>query len=88
MANIKAKIKRNPNKIVAQTLKVGNVALTDLTDVNAAGFSDGGVLMYNGSTTKWDATTTIGNINTNITCLLYTSPSPRDVEESRMPSSA
>ena len=67
MANIKAKIRQNPNKIVAQTLKVGNVALTDLTDVNAAGFSDGGVLMYNGSTTKWDATTTIGNINTNIT---------------------
>ena len=24
----------------------------------------------------------------NMTCLLYTSPSPRDVEESRMPSSA
>ena len=24
----------------------------------------------------------------SITCLLYTSPSPRDVEESRMPSSA
>ena len=24
----------------------------------------------------------------NIPCLLYTSPSPRDVEESRMPSSA
>ena len=24
----------------------------------------------------------------NISCLLYTSPSPRDVEESRMPSSA
>ena len=24
----------------------------------------------------------------NSTCLLYTSPSPRDVEESRMPSSA
>ena len=27
-------------------------------------------------------------IYTNISCLLYTSPSPRDVEESRMPSSA
>ena len=27
-------------------------------------------------------------IITAITCLLYTSPSPRDVEESRMPSSA
>ena len=29
--------------------------------------------------------TAIGN---NFSCLLYTSPSPRDVEESRMPSSA
>ena len=29
-----------------------------------------------------------GNIYKNISCLLYTSPSPRDVEESRMPSSA
>ena len=27
-------------------------------------------------------------IDSEITCLLYTSPSPRDVEESRMPSSA
>ena len=27
-------------------------------------------------------------IATNFSCLLYTSPSPRDVEESRMPSSA
>ena len=26
--------------------------------------------------------------NTRKSCLLYTSPSPRDVEESRMPSSA
>ena len=28
------------------------------------------------------------NLASFITCLLYTSPSPRDVEESRMPSSA
>ena len=28
------------------------------------------------------------NLKTDICCLLYTSPSPRDVEESRMPSSA
>ena len=27
-------------------------------------------------------------VNVDMTCLLYTSPSPRDVEESRMPSSA
>ena len=30
----------------------------------------------------------IGYTVHNIVCLLYTSPSPRDVEESRMPSSA
>ena len=29
-----------------------------------------------------------GELKMLITCLLYTSPSPRDVEESRMPSSA
>ena len=29
-----------------------------------------------------------GVISTALLCLLYTSPSPRDVEESRMPSSA
>ena len=29
-----------------------------------------------------------GDITGDISCLLYTSPSPRDVEESRMPSSA
>ena len=67
MANIKAKIRRNPDKIVAQTLKVGNVALTDLTDINAAGTEDGAVLLYNGASSKWDATTIVGNQNTNIT---------------------
>ena len=30
----------------------------------------------------------IGNVVCWITCLLYTSPSPRDAHESRMPSSA
>ena len=30
----------------------------------------------------------IGSLHQNNDCLLYTSPSPRDVEESRMPSSA
>jgi len=67
MASIKAKIRRNPDKIVAQTLKVGNVALTDLTDINAAGTEDGAVLLYNGTSSKWDATTVVGNQNTNIT---------------------
>ena len=39
-------------------------------------------LTVNGAYT--DAT----RIGSTYTCLLYTSPSPRDVEESRMPSSA
>ena len=30
----------------------------------------------------------LGGIAQSLDCLLYTSPSPRDVEESRMPSSA
>jgi hypothetical protein len=67
MATIKAKIRRNPDKIVAQTLKVGNVALTDLTDINAAGTEDGAVLLYNGTSSKWDATIDLSNQNTNIT---------------------
>jgi len=67
MANIKAKIRKNPDKIVAQTLKVGNVALSDLTDVNGTGTTDGAVLLYNGTSSKWDATTLIANQNTNIT---------------------
>lgn len=67
MANIKAKIRKDPNKIVAQTLKVGNVSLTDLTDINSSGTTDGAVLMYNGTSSQWDATALIANSNTNIT---------------------
>ena len=33
-------------------------------------------------------TDSVNLIASSVTCLLYTSPSPRDVEESRMPSSA
>lgn len=68
---IAGKVKGDPNKIVAQTLKVGNVALTDLTDINAAGTSDGAILMYNGSTTQWDATTTAENENLIISGGVY-----------------
>ena len=66
MATIKAKIRKDPNKIVAQTLKVGNVALTDLTDINATGTEDGAVLLYNGSNQTYNVTPVIGNENTNI----------------------
>ena len=36
----------------------------------------------------WDRTSKNGKDYKYASCLLYTSPSPRDVEESRMPSSA
>ncbi len=67
MANIRAKVKRNNNRVVAQTLKVGTISLADLTDVNSAGQADGAVLVYNGTTSKFDVTTLLGNQNTNIT---------------------
>ena len=38
--------------------------------------------------TKQEAAKSWVNLDGTGTCLLYTSPSPRDVEESRMPSSA
>ena len=46
---------------------------------------------YKGQKQKWFLMRFIGNdneININTSCLLYTSPSPRDKRQSRMPSSA
>ena len=37
---------------------------------------------------KWATEKVLAHYADYIDCLLYTSPSPRDVEESRMPSSA
>ena len=51
-------------------------SLNDLSDVNTGTISTGEVLKWNGS--NWEA----------LPCLLYTSPSPRDRQKSRMPSSA
>ena len=65
--NLKSKIKGNSDKIVAQTLKVGNVGLADLTDVNNTNLGDGAVLQYNASTSKWDAKTVVDNENLTIT---------------------
>ena len=67
MANLKAKIRGNPQKIVAQTLKIGNVALADLTDDDSSGQSDGAIIQYNGSTNKFVMKTNIDGQNLTIT---------------------
>lgn len=67
MANLKAKVRGNPNKIVAQTLKIGNVALADLTDVDSSGQTDGAIIQYNGSTNKFVMKTNIDGNNLTIT---------------------
>ena len=65
MASIKAKIRQNAdNRIVAQKIKVGNLALTDLSDIDASANTDGAMLIYNGTTTKFQLKPEIGNTNT------------------------
>lgn len=75
--SIKAKIRqtnriigqsKRQNEIVAQTVKLnkGDISLTDLKDVNAAGQTDGAMMIYNGTTGKYDITPNIENQNLNI----------------------
>ena len=47
-----------------------------------------GIIAEVGGKITGHAARTIDADGAVVTCLLYTSPSPRDVEESRMPSSA
>jgi len=63
MANLKAKIRSNPNKIVAQTLKIGNVSLADLTDVDTANLTDGAMIQYNAGTSKFKMTNSLDGSN-------------------------
>ena len=64
----------NGNTFIAGTTQIeGLTTINDNLDLNGNADVSG--------------TSTLGDVVT-ITCLLYTSPSPRDVEESRMPSSA
>ena len=67
MANLKAKVRGNPNKIIAQTLKIGNVALADLTDVDSSGLSDGAVIQYNDASNKFVMKKIIDGQNLTIT---------------------
>ena len=77
---------------VVQTMPTETLALTDtITKTVEIQLSETLELTYVATgvkdTREIEPTETLALTDT-ITCLLYTSPSPRDVEESRMPSSA
>ena len=77
--------------MLEHVLNLGNQLKTDLE--TSEGFSSVDyerilIVGMGGSGVAGDVLKLILNKHTNIDCLLYTSPSPRDVVPSRMPSSA
>tara|TARA_Y100001937_G_scaffold51908_1_gene71971 strand:- start:1230 stop:1478 length:249 start_codon:yes stop_codon:yes gene_type:complete len=82
MANVRAKIRQTNtlkgkanknNEIVAQTVKLsqGSIALGDLTDVDTSGQSDGVMMIFNGTTGKYEVKNQIENPNLTIAGGLY-----------------
>jgi len=82
MANVKAKIRQtnklkgktsSNNELVAQTVKIsqGSIALGDLADVDTSGQTDGVMMIYNGTSGKYEVTTQIENENLNISGGLF-----------------
>lgn len=82
MANVRAKIRQTNtlkgkanknNEIVAQTVKIsqGTIALGDLTDVDTSGQSDGVMMIFNGTTGKYEVKNQIENPNLVIAGGLY-----------------
>ena len=82
MANVRAKIRQTNtlkgkanknNEIVAQTVKLsqGSIALGDLADVDTSGQSDGVMMIYNGTTGKYEVKNQIENSNLVIAGGLY-----------------
>ena len=65
--NIKARITPNQNFLVTNyKINTATIRLGDLFDVDGSGTTDGAVILYNGTTSKWVATTQMDNINTII----------------------
>ena len=64
---IKGAVSNLGAQLQARTVALGNpVQLSDLADVDMAAVSDGAVLVYNGTTNKFVAQTTVENNNTRI----------------------
>ncbi len=58
-------------ELVAQTVKVGGVALTDLSNVDAANLADGALLVYNAETEKFELTNELSSENLTISAGLF-----------------
>ncbi len=57
MADIKVRVgQQNAVKVVSSIAGSSSMNMASLNDVNAAGAQNGMVLVYNGTTGKWDAT--------------------------------
>ena len=60
MAEIRVRVGQQPAiKVISSLAGAQAVSLIELSDVNAPTLSDGMVLVYNGATSKWDATLTL-----------------------------
>ena len=60
MAEIKVRVgQQNAVKVISSLAGAQGLSLAELSDVNATNLLDGMVLVYNGSTKKWDATLTL-----------------------------
>ena len=76
------------NHVPFERFRGDGVTVSTPTGSTAYNKSLGGAVLH--PTIEALQLTEIASLNNRVyrTCLLYTSPSPRDVEESRMPSSA
>lgn len=67
MSDIKATLTPQ-NRLLVTNYSVGNTAgsirVTDLFDVDATGLADGALLMYNNTSSKWEAKVELDSANT------------------------
>ena len=60
MADIKVRVgQQNAVKVISSLAGAQGLSLAELSDVNASNLLNGMVLVYNGTTQKWDATLTL-----------------------------
>ena len=65
--NIKAKVTpQNKLLVTNYQINASTIRVGDLFNVDSSGEEDGAVLLYNGTTNKWEATRFMDNINTTI----------------------